>query len=430
MATKDLFDYFLNRLFPLNRSLTGDANRQTLKIIQDIIPLKIIEIPTGTQVFDWIVPHEWSVHDAYIAVNGKKVVDFSVNNLHLVSYSISVQGSFEWNSIKEHIHKHPSLPDAIPYRTSYYKRTWGFCVTHEQYNILKDSNSLIDICIKTSHDNGSLTLGEFLVQGQSNKEILISSYICHPSMANDSISGVLVSSFLAKYLSCKEKPYYTYRFVFVPETIGAITYCALNQKTMQDIDMGIVVTTCGGPGAMGYKQSFDSTHIINSLAEEALSELTSNYYVYPFDIHGSDERQYSSTGFRINTVSLTKDKYYEYPEYHSSADNLDFVKPEALLDSYNAHIHFLDKLDRLVVFAPMSPNCEPMLQKYNLYPVLGGSQCPEASSHSSLDIVLWLLHKCDGKKSLQQIAHEIDCDFDLLLQTAYQLESYKLLSRI
>ena len=317
---------YLEKLFPINRSLTGNGNRETLDIINEIIPIKINEIKSGTKAYDWKVPKEWNIKSAWIKdSSGNKIIDFDENNLHIISYSVPINKKISWNELKKHIHINKSKENIIDYRTSYYKKDWGFSVTRSQYKKLERCEGKFHIFIDSSLKNGSLSYGELLIKGESIKEILISTYICHPSMANDNLSGVLCTAFLARYLSKLKKRKWSYRVIFVPETIGALVFCNKNEKIVKRIDYGLVISNVGGPGKFGYKQSFEKSNFINTTVEQVFLENKEKYYTYPFDISGSDERQYSSQAFNINTISITKDKYYEFKEYHTSKDNLNFV---------------------------------------------------------------------------------------------------------
>lgn len=432
--TKDLtgeLETYLCRLFPICRSLTGEGNRKTLRILSEIIPLVQHEVPSGKNVYDWTIPEEWNIRDAWIkAPDGKRVVDFQKSNLHVVSYSEPVRLTLNWDQLKPHLYVHPELPNAIPYRTSYYKRDWGFCVTHEQFEELKKLQSTYEVVIESELKPGSLTYGEYLLPGRSQKEILISCYICHPSMANDSLSGVVITAFLARYLTNLKDRHWSYRIVFVPETLGAIAYCALNEKKMREIDMGLVITTAGGPGRMGYKQSWNPHHPINRMVEDVFHESGEDFITYPFDIHGSDERQYSSQGFRINCATVCKDRYYEYPEYHSSLDNLDFVTAENLAKTLGFYQRLLVKLESRQVYKNVIPNGEVMLSRHDLYPTHGGAQRPELCGRSELDLILWLLFLCDGQKSLEDIALELGVQIEALVPIVQKLEKKGILEHV
>ena len=250
-------DKCLKDLFPINRSITGLGNRKTLKILQEIAPLEIKEYPSGTHVYDWVIPNEWNVKNAWIKNSkGEKLIDFQQCNIHLVGYSEPIHKKITFKELKEHLHIHTELENAIPYRTSYYKRDWGFCTTHAQYKMLEAEEGALEVCVDSEFNpKGSLTIGELLIQGESKQEILISTYICHPSLANDNLSGSVMTAFLARELFKQKNLKLSYRIIWIPETIGAIAYCAMNEKSMKSISTGLVVTTVGGPGKFGYKQS-------------------------------------------------------------------------------------------------------------------------------------------------------------------------------
>lgn len=411
-------DSYLKKLFPLNRSITGDANRQTLKILQDIVPLNILEYKSGERAYDWVIPDEWNVREAWIKNSkGEKVIDFKKSNLHLVGYSIPLhKKNMKLNEFKSNLHFLQNLPNAIPYRTSYYNKNWGFCLSYNDFTKYFNDNEEYEIFINTEFKKGSLSVGELLIPGKTKQEYLISCYICHPSMANDSLSGILVSAFLAKeLLKNQSKLEHSYRFIFVPETIGAITYCAKNEASMKRIKNALVITTCGGGGYgdWGYKQSWQKENCINDMVEDVFKENNINFITYPFDIHGSDERQYSSQGFRINCVSITKDKYYEYKEYHTSLDNLDFVKAKNLNTALNLYLQLINKMDKNLVYKNLYPNCEVMLSKYNLYPKTGGAQLP-GMNVSALDIILYSLFYMDGNTSLYEISKKLGIGIEIL----------------
>jgi len=402
---------YLQRLFPLNRSLAGEPNRQTLKILQEIVPLKIFEIPSGTKAYDWVVPKEWSANDAWIEdSSGQKIVELKNHNLHLVSYSSPIHRKMSWANLRPHIHRHPSLPNAIPYRTSYYKKNWGFCVTHAQYRRLVRSKGPFLVNVDTQLRRGSLSYGQILIPGRSSREILISTYFCHPSMANDNLSGVILTALLARHLMNLPNRRWSYRIVFVPETIGAIAYCSRNEKKLKAIDIGLVISNVGGPGLMGYKTSWQKDHWINEFTKNTLKKTKKNFRNYPFDIHGSDERQYSSLGFRINCVSITKDKYYEYPSYHSSLDDLAFVKGKNIKKTLKVYQDLIKKIESLEIYQNRFQNCEVMLSRRNLYPSLGGGQKP-AKARGWLEQILWILFLADGKKPVQAVAQAIGLKF-------------------
>lgn len=410
----DRIDNYLQRLFSITRSITGDGNRETLHMLQEVVPLNIIEYPTGQQVYDWSIPKEWKIKEAWIKNSrGEKIIDFAVSNLHVISYSIPVHRKMTLEELKPHLHYHETLPHAIPYRTSYYHQNWGFCMTYEQYETFS-ADEEYEVFIDSELFDGALSVGELLIRGKNTQEYLISCYICHPSMANDSLSGVIVSAFIGQELLKRQSDLeHSYRIVFVPETIGAIAYCANNEKAMKAIKNGLVITTCGGPGAFSYKQSWEADNFINNMIEDVFRENNLDFITYPFDIHGSDERQYSSQGFKINCATISKDRYYEYAYYHSSLDNLDFVTATSLNHAFNLYIQLLEKMDKNIIYKNLYPNCEVMLSKHGLYPKTGGAILPE-SSVSSLDIILWSLFYMDGYTSLYEISKRLQTDISLV----------------
>ena len=445
-------DQFLKRLFPVCRSITGEGNRETLRILQEIVPLQIKEYSSGTPVFDWIIPSEWEIREAYIQNESKeRLVDFRNSNVHVMSCSQPVQGKMTLDGLRPHLHYREDLPDAIPYRTSYYKKDWGFCLSYQQYQDLEKDGGPFEVFIDSSFkEDGSLAIGELLIQGKNKKEILISTYFCHPSLANDNLSGFLLTAFLAKELSARKNLNYSYRVIFVPETIGAISYCAMNEEAMRSIDTGMVVTCVGGPGDFGYKQSFDKKHYINELIQQVFMEEGVEYITYPFDIHGSDERQYSSQGFRINVATICRDKYYEYPFYHTSLDNLDFVKAEQINKSLDLYLRLIDKLDtykgsyepslsfdegghgssQSPIYRNLFPNCEVMLSKHGLYPDTGGGMLPGQNTEEELNIILSLLFHCDGKRTLTSISSELAMPLNAIKAIGSMLEEKGILERV
>lgn len=412
---KDLvneIDRYIHELFSIHRSITGPGNRRSLEILQGVAPIEIQEYQCGEQVYDWVIPDEWSVRDAWLKdSNGNKIVSFHDNSLHLLGYSEAVNIKLAFEDLKPHLYRHVDLPEAIPYRTSYYKRNWGFCVTQEQYELLHQSQGKLEVCIDSEFNpDGSLTIGELLVPGRSKQEVLISTYICHPSLANDNLSGMVMTAFLARAILELQQPKYSYRIIWVPETIGAIAYCSKHEQEMKSIRSGLVVATVGGPGKFGYKQSYNKDHSVNRAIEEVFKQEGIDFITYPFDIHGSDERQYSSQGFRINVASITKDKYYEYPFYHSSLDNLDFVKADFIAESLFVYLKVIENLEQEDFYQSKYPNCEVMLSQHGLYPHVGGAMLPAAITEDDLDLVLWLLWLCDGSRGLSEISHKMNTD--------------------
>jgi len=422
-------DHYLCRFFSITRSITGEGNRETLKILQEIVPLEIKEYPSGQNVYDWVIPKEWNIKDAWIKNSkGDKIVDFQKSNLHVVSYSQPIHKHMPLAEIRDHLHYLEHLPQAIPYRTSYYEEDWGFCLSFEQYQQLIEDRGPFEVLIDSEIKNGSLSIGELRIEGKRKKEILISTYICHPSMANDNLSGVILTAFLAKEL-LKRNVNYSYRIVFVPETIGAIAYCANNEEAMKRIDCGFVVSCVGGPGKFGYKQSFDKNHFINKIIEQTFKESNKEYITYPFDIHGSDERQYSSPGFRINAATICKDRYYEYDYYHTSLDDLAFVSAATINDTLMLYLKTINKLDKNITYKSRYP-CEAMLSRHGLYPKAGGGLLPGNPKINDLETILWLLFYSDGNADLFEISEKLNMDIGCLYSIAHKLEEKGVIARI
>ncbi len=425
-------DAFLRQLFPICRSLTGEGNRKTLKLIQKLIPIELKEIPSGKQVYDWTIPEEWNIRSAWVKNSkGEKIIDFTKFNVSVVSYSTPIHlKNTKFKDIEKHFHSLPETPNSIPYRTSYYNKTWGFCLTQNERNKIAPEEELEVFIDSSFNENGSMSYGELLIPGKSEREVLLSSYICHPSLANDSLSGVVGATFLAQHL-LKQQPYYSYRVIFVPETIGAIAYLSQNPSLSQKTLLAFILTTMGGPGPLGYKQSFIHNHHLHHSIETILDNYDRNFKVYPFDIHGSDERQYSSPGFRIPSISITKDKYYEYSEYHTSADNLDYVKAEYIAKTLDVYLQIFKLIDKDRYYINLSPYGEVQLGKRNLYPQLGGTQLPSnAKDVSELDIILQVLFSSDGNTPLRVIADILKLPLQDLMPTVDKLVKEQLLALI
>ncbi len=404
-------DTLLKTLFDLNRSLTGEGNRRTFKILQGIIPLKVYEYASGTSVYDWTVPDEWVIRDAYIkGADGKKLIDFGESNLHVVGYSTPVDQKMCFDELAPHLHYLDSNPEAIPYRTRYYERDWGFCLSKRQFQQLKDVSGPLTVFIDSAFKpDGSMMVAELLIPGKTDKEFLVSTYCCHPSMANDNLSGLLTTTYLARDLLSAGMPQHSWRFVFVPETIGAIAYLQHNEAAMKRLLGGLVVTTCGGPGALGYKETFLGDHLVDRAIRLAFRDRKVEPIRYSFVPDGSDERQYSSPGFRIPVASITKDKYYEYPQYHTSLDNLDFVDGSQIAKSLGLYRDVIRILDENLAFKSTEPYGEPQLSKRGLYPSTGGyinqpGTDPLEMIEADIDAMTWLLFLGDGQNDLVTVA--------------------------
>jgi len=427
------FQHYLEELFPICRSITGDGNRLTLKVLKKIVPIKNKFIKSGKTVFDWKIPDEWNITEAHISdEKGKRLIDFFESNLHVMSYSVPVNKTINWQNLKDHIIYDPKNPNGIPYRTSYYKKNWAFCVTKKQYQKIKSKGGNYKVIIESNFKKGRLDYGEILIPGLSKEEILISSYICHPSMANDSLSGVLITAFLAKHIANLSNRKWSYRIIFVPETIGAIGYSFINKSKMKKINFGLNITTAGGKGKFGLKKSWQEDHFINRYIEDIFKESKIDYTPYPFDIHGSDERQYSTQGFGINVASITKDKYYEYKEYHSSLDNLSFVNGVQLSETFTLYKKLISKIEKRERFQNVIRYGEPMLSKHNLYPKIGGALKFSSTDkkYDEISLILWVMFLSNGINSKDDIAHKLGISIELINQIINKLEEKKLLVNV
>ncbi len=425
-------DLLLKTLFPITRSLTGEGNRETLRILQGVAPIEISEYPSGTSVYDWTIPAEWTINDAYIKdASGERIVDFRESNLQVVSYSTPVDAKMNFSSLRPHLHLIQDKGNIIPYRTSYYTQDWGFCVTPAQYDQIEKSEVELEVKIESEFkENGSMTVAELCVPGESAEEFLVSTYFCHPSMANDNLSGLLVTAFLARGILGDVKPKKTWRFVFVPETIGAIAYLHQNQDRMTNVSGGLVVATCGGPGPMGYKETFLGNHNVDKAIRIAFKEASIDPLRYPFVPDGSDERQYSSPGFRIPVASITKDKYYEYPQYHTSRDNLDFVSGAQIAESLSVYRHVLKILDGNGTYKSTSPFCEPQLGKRGLYPNVGGGINQLGTGPlPNVDSMMWVLFLADGEHDLISMAERSGIEFSQIESAVEKLKEVGLLAQ-
>ncbi len=410
-------------LYPICRSITGDGLRQTLARIQDRIPLQVVEVPSGTPVLDWTVPKEWNIRDAYIRdSSGRLVVDFGQHNLHVVSYSTPVRAAVSLEELKAHLFSLPEKPDWIPYRTSYYHEDWGFCLTHRQLESLPDDT--YEVCIDTSLREGNLTLGECLLPGSTPEEVLISCHVCHPSLANDNLSGIAVAIGLAERL--RRMPHrYTYRFIFAPGTIGAITWLALHRDTVHRIRHGLVLTCVGDGGPFHYKKSRRGNALVDSAAAHVLSHQTRSAEILEFSPYGYDERQYCSPGFDLPVGCLMRSVWGTFPEYHTSADNLDFLQPSALAESLLVCAGIVDVLERNLIYRNLEPYGEPNLGKRNLYRSTGGTvPCREILA------ALWVLNLSDGTASLLDIAERSGLPFSEVSKAAETLLDKGLLAAV
>jgi aminopeptidase-like protein len=384
-----------SRLFSLCRSITGDGVRETLREVAEQIPLELHEVPSGTQVLDWTVPDEWNIRDAHIATtDGRRIVDFGESNLHVVSYSEPVRADMTLEDLRPHLHVHPERPDWIPYRTSYYTRDWGFCLSRNQLESLEDAT--YEVVIDSTLAPGSLTYGECLLPGRSEDEIVLTTHVCHPSLANDNVSGIVLLTELGVALA--ELPRrYSYRLLFIPGTIGSITWLARNEDRLAQVIGGLVIACVGDSGALSYKRTRRGESPIDRAGAHVVGR--SGGRILDFVPWGWDERQFNSPGFDIPVGCLTRSLEGEFPEYHSSADDLDLISADRLENALQATLEILDVLEHDRTYRNLSPRGEPQLGKRGLYRGLGG---PDPGTEQLA--ILWVLNQSDGSHTLLDIA--------------------------
>ncbi|MFH2033759.1 MAG: DUF4910 domain-containing protein [Candidatus Margulisiibacteriota bacterium] len=402
----------IKELQPIHRSLTGEGVRETLEVVKQHVPLELHHIPSGTRVLDWVVPKEWKIKDAYIKnAQGEKVIDFNKNHLHVLGYSVPVKKKLSFRELKANLHTLPDHPDWIPYLTSYYKENWGFCLSHSQLTKLKDEE--YEVCIESSLEDGNLNYGEIFIKGESSDEMLFSTYVCHPWMCNDNLSGVALAAFMAKHIASKKRRY-SYRFLWVPETIGAIAWLSRNEDKLRNIKHGLVITCVGDPGPMTYKKTKMGNAEIDRAVLQVLKDSGEEFRIFDFFPTGSDERQYSSPGFNLPVGSLMRTRYEHFDEYHTSADDLDFIKPEHLADSFDKYAQVVDTLEGNRKYINLSPKGEPQLGRRGLYELIGGHKY-----RAELDnAVFWLLNLSDGNHDLLGVAERSKMKFDVLKNAA------------
>jgi len=409
---------FATELYPICRSITGEGIRETLESINKRIPLEITRVPTGTNVFDWTVPNEWNIRDAYIKdANGTRMVDFQTSNLHVVNYSTPARAIMSLAELEPHLHSLPQQPDLIPYRTSYYKQDWGFCLSHNQKSALAEGS--YEVCIDSTLAAGYLIYGECYIPGRSSDEVLISAHCCHPSLANDNLSGLTVAVALAEFLAGRDLRY-SYRFLFAPGTIGAITWLSRNRDNAGRIRHGLVLTGIGDAGGFHYKKSRRGNTEIDLAMAHVLHHCGGSSEILEFSPYGYDERQYCSPGFNLPVGCLMRSVWGTYPEYHTSADNLEFIRPAQLGASLRVCIALVDVLEGNRRYQNLSPYCEPQLGKRGLYNSSAGEK--------QISARLWVLNLSDGKHSLLDIAQRSGLEFSVIRDAADLLHEKELLA--
>jgi aminopeptidase-like protein len=400
----------VEELYPICRSITGDGVRATLDILERFVPLTRTELPTGTPILDWTVPNEWNIRDAYVKdASGRRVIDFRAHNLHVVSYSAPVRGTFSLAALRPHLFSLPEQPALIPYRTSYYAESWGFCLSHRQLQALPDGD--YEVCIDSSLAPGSLTWGEFVLPGQSEEEILISTHVCHPSLCDDNLTGLAISVHLARALAALPQRRYTMRFLYAPGTIGAIAWLAQNEQ--RRIKAGLTLTCLGDSHPFTYKKTVQGDSEVDRAAARALKESGLPHQQIEFFPYGYDERQYNSPGFRMPVGSLMRGRHGTFPEYHTSADDLSFVSADRMLESLTLLHRIVDILDGNASYRNLAPYGEPQLGKRGLYEAMGGTNIPDLQL-----ALLWVLNLSDGKHSLLDIAERAAMPFATIRHAA------------
>jgi aminopeptidase-like protein len=425
-ATGQRLHDFVRELFPIRRSLTGDGVRATLAAVGRHIPLEIREVPTGTPAFDWTVPKEWNLRDAYIVgPDGRRVVDAAESSLHVVGYSTPVRERMSLAELRPHLHTLPDRPDWIPYRTSYYAEAWGFCLTHRQSEALVEGE--YEVVIDATLAEGSLTYGEYALagDGDGDDEILVTAHVCHPAQANDNLSGIAVATFLAAELAGSRRRR-SYRFLFIPGTIGSLTWLSQNEDRLGSVGNVLVLAGVGDAGPITYKRSRDGSAEIDQAVEQVLHERGGSATIEPFAPWGYDERQFNSPGIGLAAGLLMRTPHGTYPEYHTSADDLDFVRPEGLADSLSVARAILGVLDGNATYRNLSPKGEPQLGKRGLYGSTGGA----AGRRPEQLPMLWVLNQSDGSHSLLDIARRSGLAFDQVRVAADALAAAGLLEPV
>jgi len=417
----------LSRLFPINRSLTGDGVRKTLSILQEEIgELGVFEVPSGTKAFDWVVPDEWNIEEAYIVTpSGDQICDYSKNNLHLVGYSTPIEVSLTLDELQSHLHSLPEIPEAIPYVTSYYHRRWGFCLSHHDRSRLREGE--YRVVIRGRLEPGSLTYGERVIPAtiDTEQEVFFSTYICHPSMANNELSGPVVATYLAKWVMSLPTRRFNYRFVFAPETIGSVVYLSRNyEKLRRRVVAGFNLTCVGDNRCYSLVPSRLGSTLADRVAEHVLKHQDPDFVRYSFLDRGSDERQYCAPGIDLPFVTMCRSKYHAYPEYHTSLDDLDVVSEEGLTGAFEVHQNAVLCLEHNHHYECQTLG-EPQLSKRNLYPKLGGREIA-SDTNRLVDVLAY----CDGKLSLLEVADRINVPLWEIIETVEILIQNNLLIKI
>ena len=416
--------YLINKLWPVYRSLTGNGNRKTLNIIKEYLPeLQITEVPSGERIFDWIVPDEWNIKDAYIITpSGEKIADFKKNNLHVVGYSSPLNKEVSLDELKKHLFTLPETPNAIPYKTSYYNKSWGFCITHNEYSKLKEG--IYKVVIESEFKQGALSYGEYIKKGTSKKEFIFSTYICHPSLANDNLSGIILNTLLAKKISTI-KTRYSYRFLFTPETLGTLCWLNNNKIHLKNVTGGYVITCVGDNGSFRYKKSKQGNNFIDNIAIKTLQQKSTNFIIEDYFPFGSDERQFNSPGFNLNFGSLMRTRYNMYKEYHTSKDNLEFISESNINESLSIYFELIRNIEHETLYENKMPFGEPQLGKRKLY----FQKNIYSDSNTIHNALIWILSYGDGNLSLEDISEISQLPLSSIHKAAEMLKKNNLIEK-
>jgi aminopeptidase-like protein len=412
----------MERLYPICRSITGDGVRRTLAVVGESVPVTVHEVASGETAFGWTINDEWNVADAYVAQGGRRLVDFGEHNLHLVGYSVPIRASLTFEELRPHLSTLPDHPDWIPYRTSYYRRDWGFCLRHRDLQAFDtDPQARYDVVVDSTLEPGSMTYGEILLPGEVDDEVLISAHVCHPSLANDNLSGIAVATEVVRALAARPHRL-SYRVLLAPGTIGSVLWLSRNEEASARIRHGLVLTGLGGPGPLTYKRTRDGHRSVDAAATAVVGRRDGD--VRDYSPYGYDERQFGSLGFDLAVGRLSRTPHGEYPEYHTSADDLDLVTDDRLEEALAAVLEVLDLLETDAGYRNLSPHGEPQLGRYGLYPSVGGQ-----AADDEVMAMLWTLGLSDGRTGLLGIAGRSGVPVSRLEEVAGRLEGAGLLRR-
>ena len=412
----------MERLFPLCRSLSGEGVRATFDLLEEEIPLERTEVPSGSRVFDWIVPDEWNLRDAYVAgPDGTRVLDLSNSTLHVVSYSEPVRTTLPLEELRERLHTLPEQPDVIPYRTSYYERTWGFCLSNRQLLDLPPGD--YEVVIDSTLEPGHLTFAEHRIQGEGEGEVLFSTYVCHPSLANDNLSGIAVTAMLARRLQGRRLRH-TYRFLFAPGTIGPLAWLDRNREGLERIEHGLAVSCIGDEGPLTYKRSRRQDAEVDLAMETVLRDSGAPHRLLPWEPWGGDERQFCSPGFDLPVGTLMRTPHGEFDGYHTSADGLERIRPESLSDAVETCLELVEVLESNLRMTNVSPYGEPQLGRRGLYRSAGGAVATPDDERA----LLWVLNQSDGRSTLLDVARSSGLPYPVVRQAADRLVQAGLLA--